>query len=112
VFTTHDTSLLDKSLFRCDQIMFTGRRPPRKCVLIVCEGSKIEPAYFKGLCGKLRLHSAEARICGEECGNAPVSVVEFALQEAQQRKHDAKFQGQYTDIDFFYNTNIITNVIT
>jgi len=70
-----------------------GRRPPRKCVLIVCEGRKTEPAYFKGFCKKLRLHSAEVRICGEECGNAPVSVVEFARQETQQRKRDAK-QGR------------------
>jgi len=67
-----------------------GRKVPRSCVLIVCEGSKTEPAYFKNLCRKLRLHSTEVRVCGEECGNAPVSVVDFALEEQRRRKREVK----------------------
>jgi len=67
-----------------------GQKAPRACVLIVCEGSKTEPGYFRSLCRKLRLHSAEVKICGEECGNAPVSVVDFALEEQRRRKRDVK----------------------
>lgn len=64
-----------------------GRRP-RKCarepydvVLIVCEGEKTEPLYFDALKSELRLSNANIRICGKECGSAPESVVEYALQE-------------------------------
>lgn len=67
-----------------------GKRSPRKCVLIVCEGEKTEPKYFESLRRKLRLQSAEVRICGKECGSAPVSVVEFAMQEKDRRKREVK----------------------
>lgn len=54
---------------------------PLKRLLIVCEGSKTEPNYFKAMRRDLGLGSADVRICGEECGTDPVSVVKFALQE-------------------------------
>ena len=45
-------------------------------MLIVCEGEKTEPHYFKSLIAKLGLMTAEVEICGN-CGSAPTSVVKF-----------------------------------
>lgn len=47
-------------------------------LLIVCEGSKTEPHYFKELRQDQRLKTANIRICGKECGSDPVSVVKYA----------------------------------
>lgn len=56
------------------------KREPYDVVLIVCEGAKTEPAYFTALKNELRLSSANSHICGKECGSAPLSVVDHALQ--------------------------------
>lgn len=45
-------------------------REPYDVVLIVCEGSKTEPAYFTALKNELRLSSANISIFGKECGSA------------------------------------------
>ncbi|NLT88544.1 MAG: RloB domain-containing protein [Pseudomonas lactis] len=47
--------------------------------LIVCEGKKTEPEYFNDLRNHERLASITVRVCGE-CGSAPISVVQHALQ--------------------------------
>lgn len=60
-------------------------REPYDVILIVCEGSKTEPDYFKALKNKLRLSSANISICGRECGSAPISVVDFALQKQKEK---------------------------
>ncbi len=52
-------------------------RDPQATVLIVCEGEKTEPNYFRSLCRALRLTSV--RVVGEGCGNAPISIVDYAL---------------------------------
>jgi hypothetical protein len=57
------------------------RRPSRtvgKSILIVCEDSKSSPAYFRKYRKKLSLRSVNVEVCGEECGSAPKSVVDFA----------------------------------
>ena len=57
------------------------RKPSRtvgKTILIVCEDSKSSPAYFKKFRKELCLSSVKVEICGEECGSAPKSVVDFA----------------------------------
>ncbi|PZQ55295.1 MAG: CRISPR-associated protein [Novosphingobium pentaromativorans] len=51
-----------------------------KRLLIVCEGSKTEPAYFKAMRKDLGLTGTDVRVCGEECGTDPISVLEFALE--------------------------------
>jgi len=56
-------------------------REPYDIVLIVCEGEKTEPYYLEALRNILRLSNANIRICGKECGSAPISVVDFALKE-------------------------------
>lgn len=47
--------------------------------LIVCEGKKTEPEYFNDLRNYERLACITVKVCGE-CGSAPISVVEHALQ--------------------------------
>jgi len=64
------------------------RRPfimPRECVLIVCEGAKTEPQYFKALRRELRLHTVEVAVEGEECGSSPISVVDYAISLKKER---------------------------
>lgn len=65
-----------------------------KRYLIVCEGSKTEPNYFRELRHDLRIRTAKIEICGEECGSDPVSVYSYAatLVEAEKgAKYDAVF---------------------
>lgn len=59
-------------------------REPLATVLIVCEGEKSEPNYFRSLCRALRLTSV--RVVGKECGNAPISIVDYAVKERKNRK--------------------------
>ena len=57
----------------------------RDKVLIVCEGEKTEPSYFRHLKKELRLGPvAEIIIAGEECGAAPKSVVEYAMNAIRE----------------------------
>ena len=71
-----------------------GTKEARKRYLIVCEGSKTEPNYFRELRHDLRLKTATIEICGEECGSDPVSVYEYAVavvEEEQGAKYDEVF---------------------
>jgi len=61
-------------------------RPPRPCVLIVCEGEKTEPTYFKDLRRDRRLSAAEVEICGKECASHPRLVVDYALKRKREEK--------------------------
>lgn len=61
-------------------------REPYDVVLIVCEGEKTEPYYFEALRSILRLSNTNIRICGKECGSAPISIVNYALQEFRASK--------------------------
>jgi len=56
----------------------TPRREPYDRVLVVCEGEKTEPNYFRELCDHYRLSSANVEITQGE-GNDPVSVIRTAL---------------------------------
>jgi hypothetical protein len=46
--------------------------------LIVCEGSKTEPYYFKSLIQWLGLRATSVLVIGKECESAPISVYEYA----------------------------------
>ena len=56
-------------------------RAPYDVVLIVCEGSKSEPNYFKGLKDSLRLSSANIIFADNTTGSDPLSVVNAAIKE-------------------------------
>jgi hypothetical protein len=68
-----------------------GIKQPRRCILIVCEGAKTEPKYFRSLCRAKRLSPVEVEVIeGDSCGSAPVSVVEYALRLRQERRRDVR----------------------
>jgi hypothetical protein len=63
-----------------------GNRKQYDLVLIVCEGSKTEPNYFKGLKDELRL--TNIKIMPSRLGNDPLSIVNFAIEELQKEDYD------------------------
>lgn len=63
-------------------------------VLIVCEGSKTEPLYFREIVDELELSTANISITGEG-GSSPISVVEYAVTLYQQ---DAVKGGGYDKV--------------
>ena len=65
-----------------------ARRDPVARVLIVCEGKKTEPTYFRDLIREYRLTSAIVKVAGE--GADPKIVVERAKerQKAEQRAEE------------------------
>lgn len=67
-------------------------REPKRSILIVCEGEKTEPLYFGSMKADrdLGLTTVHIEICGEECGSAPISVVNYAIQRIEERKQEAK----------------------
>lgn len=72
-------------LFQKNQAKTSFGRPnesknPKARVLIVCEGEKTEPNYFKALCYDLRLSNNDIKIRGEECGSSPKSVYEYTKE--------------------------------
>ena len=79
------------------------RRPPFKQmkdrILIVCEGAETEPNYFKHLLGQLRLSSAKVIVVGKECGAAPKSVVEYAIQAIRQGAKDNPYDQVWCVFD-------------
>lgn len=79
---------------RSEQSLFRRgvSRTPRRSILIVCEGEKTEPLYFKAMKADrdMSLTTVHVEVCGEECGSAPISVVEFAFQRFEERAREAK----------------------
>jgi len=57
--------------------------------LIVCEGAKTEPQYFRALRKELRLQTVEVVVEGEDCGSSPISVVNHAISLRDTRREDA-----------------------
>jgi hypothetical protein len=55
-----------------------GRRASFDRVLIVSEGSKTEPNYFREIRSAYRLHTANVEVQPSELGTAPVQVVQYA----------------------------------
>lgn len=63
-------------------------KEPRKSILIVCEGEKTEPIYFKALKERLRLIMLDVEIVAE--GASPITVVDHAIELREERKGAAK----------------------
>lgn len=55
-----------------------GRRASYDRVLIVSEGSKTEPNYFREIRTAYRLHTANVEVRPSELGTAPIQVVQYA----------------------------------
>ena len=62
-----------------------AKREPYARILIVCEGKKTEPNYFRGLKDKLRLNNANIEITGES-DSSPTSVVAFARERYEKQE--------------------------
>lgn len=59
-------------------------------ILIVSEGSKTEPNYFKEIRAKFRLHTANVEVRYSQTGTTPVQVVEYAgdlFEKGDSHKH-------------------------
>lgn len=56
----------------------TRQRPTYDRILIVTEGSKTEPNYFREIRTAYRLHAASVEVRYSELGTAPVQVVQYA----------------------------------
>ncbi|NTU74225.1 RloB domain-containing protein [Candidatus Roizmanbacteria bacterium] len=82
------------------QVASLERRNPEKSaydrVLIVCEGEKTEPNYFKEIRDTYKLSTANIDICGQECGSDPLSVVNYAILRFQK---DTDYDRVYCVID-------------
>jgi len=61
-------------------------REPYDMVLIVCEGEKTEPNYFKELRAYYRLNNVNVEIDGEQCGSSPLNVVNYAIDKYNKSK--------------------------
>lgn len=57
-----------------------AKRAPYDRILIVTEGSKTEPLYFREIKAHLRLPSTNICVLPSKIGTDPLSVVEFAQQ--------------------------------
>lgn len=69
-----------------------ARRDPYDMVLIVCEGEKTEPNYFRALIDNLQLNTANVKIADNTAGSSPLSVVKFAIKEYRKnREYDNVF---------------------
>jgi hypothetical protein len=55
-----------------------GRRASHDRLLIVSEGSKTEPHYFREIRAAYRLHTANVEVQPCELGTAPIQVVQYA----------------------------------
>lgn len=53
-------------------------------VLIVCEGEKTEPNYFRELRDDLKLNSANIEITGDAGGSSPMNIVDYAFDHYEE----------------------------
>lgn len=63
-----------------------ARRAPCDMILIVCEGEKTEPNYFRALIDDLQLNTANIVIAKNTAGSSPRNIVDFALKEYKKEK--------------------------
>lgn len=63
-----------------------ARRAPYDMVLIVCEGEKTEPNYFRALIDDLQLNTANIKIAKNKAGSSPRNVVDTARKEYKKEK--------------------------
>ena len=57
-----------------------GRRASYDRILIVSEGSKTEPNYFREIRAVHRLHTANVEVQPSELGTSPIQVVQYARE--------------------------------
>lgn len=75
-----------------DHSRLLAKVKPYDRVLIVCEGEKTEPYYFRGLRNEYKLDVTNVEITGD-CDSDPLKIVQFA----KQKYKDAKDKGNPFD---------------
>jgi hypothetical protein len=69
-----------------------ARRASHDRILIVSEGSKTEPLYFRDIRAAYRLHTANVAVQPCELGTAPIQVVRYAKALFEQGDRDKRIQ--------------------
>lgn len=69
-----------------------GRRASYDRILIVSEGSKTEPSYFREIRSEYRLHTANVQVQPSELGTAPIQVVQYAQRLFERGDRDRSVQ--------------------
>ncbi len=73
-----------------------SKRAPYDIILVVCEGSKTEPQYFREIIKAFRLNTANVIICDSKHGSDPLSVVNCAIDKL---KEDSSIDYAYCVFD-------------
>lgn len=73
-----------------------AKRAPYERALIVCEGEKTEPNYFKGLRTALAINAMNVIIADKKRGLDPKRLVEYALEEYRK---DSDFEHVFCVFD-------------
>ncbi len=69
-----------------------GRRASYDRILMVTEGSKTEPNYFREIRSAFRLHTANVEVRPSEWGTAPIQVVQYAQELFEKGDHHKNIQ--------------------
>ena len=69
-----------------------GRRASYDRILIVSEGSKTEPNYFREIRAAYRLHTANVEVQPSALGTAPIQVVQYAKDLFEQGDRQKNIQ--------------------
>jgi RloB-like protein len=71
-----------------------GQRASYDRILIVSEGRKTEPNYFREIRTTYRLHTANVEVRRSELGTAPIQVVQYAQALFKDGDRHKKIQGR------------------
>lgn len=82
----------------------TPSKEPYEVILIVCEGDKTEPLYFKNLCQVEKLSSVNISVISGD-GSDPLSVVNTAIEKREEQRKYLAFDSVYCVIDRDEHTN-------
>ncbi len=74
-----------------------GKHPPRKNILIVCEGKETEPNYFKSLRCYLKLQNVQVEI--KDRAGAPKSIIDMAVRLQEKRKKESEKSISLSEYD-------------
>lgn len=81
-----------------------AQRAPFERILIVCEGTKTEPHYFREIRTRHRLHTANVQVHPGLFGTQPLQVVEYAehlfrVGDAEKQIQPRAFEQVYSVFD-------------
>lgn len=75
-----------------------GKRAPYERILIVCEGSKTEPLYFKEIRQHYRLQTANIKILPSKQGTDPLHVVKSAKDLFEKGDYPSILPGAFEKV--------------